>query len=135
MNPRQFLLWGGIILLALGVLGLFLMGPTPQQSILGEFFWLDTTENIAHLLFGAIAIGAYFWLKDSSLVKYLVILVGIVAAIAAIFGFVNVNSEVPNVAISNMENPADNILHAVVAVWALGVSLIPSRAGVQAPRA
>ena len=40
---------GGVVLVALGVLGMFLLGPTPQQSLLGEFFWLDDVENYAQL--------------------------------------------------------------------------------------
>lgn len=128
MTPRQFLLYGGIILVALGLLGMFLLGPLPTSSILGEFFWLDSTENIAHLLFGIVALAAYYFLKDAQLTRWLVIAVGMVAAITTIIGFLNVESIVPNVGITNLENPSDNILHLAVAIWALWVGFMGSKA-------
>ncbi len=127
MTPRQFLLWGGVILVALGVLGLFVLGPTASQSMLGNFFWLDSTENVAHLLFGVVALVAYYALKDASMVRWLVILVGVVALVAAAAGFMNAGSAMPNVGITNLESPADNILHLVVAAWAFYVSFMGNK--------
>lgn len=118
LNPRQFLMLGGIILLALGVLGMFVLGPTAQSSLLGEFFWLDSTENVAHLLFGVVALAAYYFLKDEMMTKWLVVLVGIVALLAAVVGFMGPVVSVPLLGETNLENPSDNVLHLVVAVWA-----------------
>ncbi len=119
MTPRQFLLLGGVVLVALGVLGMFLLGPTPEQSALGDSFWLDDVENWAHLVLGVVALGAYFMLKDPDLTRWLVILVGVVAAVVAVLGFVSSGADGPNLGVTNMENPSDNVLHLVVAVWAL----------------
>lgn len=119
LAPRGFLLVGGIILVALGVLGMFLLGPTPGQSMVGEFFWLDDVENYAHLILGVVALGAYYLLKDEMLTKWLVILVGVVALLATILGFMNSGGPVPNLGVTNLEAVSDNILHLVVTVWAL----------------
>lgn len=124
MNPRQFLLLGGIVLVALGVLGMFLLGPTPGQSLLGEFFWLDDVENYAHLILGIVALGAYYLLKDENLTKWLVALVGVVALVASVLGFMNSGAPVPNLGVTHMEGISDNVLHLVVAVWAFYAAFV-----------
>lgn len=127
MNPRQFLLIGGTILVILGILGMFVLGPTPEQSLLKEGFFLTDFENYAHLIIGIVALGAYFLLADSDLTKWLVILVGLISLIAAIAGFLNSGNPVPNLGFTNLENPLDNILHLVVAVWALYAGFVGGR--------
>ena len=127
LNPRQFLLLGGIILVALGVLGMFSLGSTPGQSMLGNFFWLDDVENYAHLILGIVALGAYYLLKDENLTKWLVVLVGVVALLATILGFMNASNPVPNLGVTNLESVSDNILHLVVAVWAFYAAFVGSK--------
>ena len=127
MNPKQFLMLGGVVLVVLGLAGLTVLGPTPDASLLKDFFWLDSTENVAHLLFGVVALAAYYGLKDETLTKYLVALVGVVALLAALAGFMNSGVLVPNVGITNLENPSDNILHLVVAVWAFYAAFMGSK--------
>lgn len=112
-----FLLVGGIVLLALAAAGFTVLGPTPAASALGTFNWLDMTENYAHLLFGVVALGALFLLKDAMMKKYLVVLVGVVAALVTVVGFLNMAGAMPNVGVSNLEL-SDDVLHLVVAVWA-----------------
>lgn len=127
MTPRLFLLLGGIILVALGTSGLFILGPTAGSSVLRDFFWFDSFENIAHLLFGVVALAAYYLLKDAQVIRGLVILVGIAALAAAVLGFMNSGVAIPNVGVTNLENPSDNILHLVVAAWAFYVSFMGKR--------
>lgn len=118
MNPKQFLLLGGIVLVVLGISGMFLLGPTAGQSLSGEFFWLDDVENYAHLILGVVALGAYYLLKDDNLAKWLVVLVGVIALVATVLGFMNSSAPVPNLGVTHMEGISDNVLHLVVAVWA-----------------
>lgn len=124
LTPRGFLLYGGIILLVLGVGGMTFLGPTPEASALGDFFWLDGGENLVHTLLGVVALGAYYMLKDEVMTKYLVLLVGVLAAVATVWGLLYGSSPIPNAAITNLENPSDTVLHLVVAVWAFYVGLM-----------
>lgn len=115
-------------MVALGVLGMFLLGPTPEQSLMGEFFWLDDTENYAHLILGIVALATFYLLKDEHLAKWLVALVGMLALVVSVLGFMNSGSPVPNLGVTHMEEISDNILHLVVAVWAFYAAFIGGKA-------
>jgi hypothetical protein len=112
----------GVILVLLGAAGMFVLGPTAEMSKFGSTFYLDEAENIAHLVLGAVALGAYFTIKSERLLKALVVLVGIIAAIATAWGLISMGKPFPNIGVSNLENPADNVLHGVVALWAFFVA-------------
>ena len=114
MNPKQFLMWGGLILLVLAVLGF--VWPQPQ---LKPTFGLDPAENWAHLVLGLVALAAAYWLKDANMQKWLVALVGVVGLYFGIWGFVVSTSPEPNwYGVTNLEF-LDNIVHLVVGAWAL----------------
>ena len=121
MNPKQFLLIGGIVLLALGIVG-FLGVFSDTKSA----FYLDQGENVAHTGLGIIAIAASFLIPEGTLQKWLVAVVGITALFFAIYGFLVAGSTPPNTfGISNLESPADDVLHLVVAIWALAAAFLP----------
>ena len=133
LTPRGFLLAGGIILVLVAVLGyVHIIGPTPEQSLFGSLWYFTDLENLAHLIFGVVALAAYYLLKDEGLTKWLVILVGIVAALAAVIGIMVGGSPFPNASLvgipGNLENPMDTVLHVVVAAWALYVGLVSAKA-------
>lgn len=107
MNPRQFLLIGGIILVALAVFGFVV----PQRQ--GSFFWLDSAENWAHLVLGVAAIAAVYALP-ASVHGPLTLAVGVLGLLVGLYGFMS-----PNLLGANLENPADNILHLAVGAWAV----------------
>ena len=118
MNPKQFLLVGGIVLLALGIVG-FLGVFNDTKSA----FYLDQGENVAHTSLGIIAIAASFLIPDAMLQKWLVAVVGVTALFFAVYGFMDTP---PNTfGISNLESPADDVLHLVVAIWALAAAFVP----------
>lgn len=132
LNPRGFLLAGGIILVLVAVLGYMgLIGPTPEQSLFGSLWYFTDLENLAHLVFGVVALAAYYLLKDEMLTKWLVILVGVVAALAVVVGFMVGGNASPNATLAgipgNLENPMDTVLHIVVAVWAFYAGLVGSK--------
>jgi hypothetical protein len=118
-TPRGFLIVGGAVLLLLGLLG-FLILKDPSMS----FFWLDTSENIAHTALGIVALAAAFvpGLKDSlaPYYRWLVILVGVIALFFGVYGFLLPagSASAPNTfGLANLEL-GDNLLHLVVAAWA-----------------
>jgi hypothetical protein len=116
VNPKQFLQFGGAILVVLGVVGLlpvFTKANTP-------WFYLDAGENIAHIGLGIVAIAAAYVLTDPAMQKWLVAVVGVVALFFGIYGFVVTGQPEPNTfGLANLESPADNLLHLVVGAWAL----------------
>jgi hypothetical protein len=115
----MFLIVGGAVLLLLGIvgyLGIFTEATTP-------WFVLTTGENVAHTVLGVVALAAVFVPGlNSALAPYyrpVVILVGLIALFFAVYGFVVSGNPSPNTfGLANLENPADNILHIVVAAWA-----------------
>jgi hypothetical protein len=135
MNPlttRGFLMVGGVVLVLVAVLGyLGIIGPTPEQSLFGSSWYFTDLENAAHLLFGVVALAAYFLLKDQMLTKWLVALVGVVAVFAVIVGLMNASAASPNIMLAglmgNLENPMDTVLHVVVALWAFVAAFMGSK--------
>lgn len=125
MNPKQFLVWGGIVLVLVGILGWTgPIGPTPEASIFGGGWYFDNAENWAHLVLGIVALLAAGVLKSASAQKNLVVLVGIVGLF---FGVYNFFSDMFGSA--HLEQHADTILHFVVGIWALWAGLRKPKMG------
>src|SRR5437773_938080 len=104
MNPKQFLLIGGAVLLLVGILGFVgPIGPTAEKSIFHSFWWFDFGENWAHTILGVVALIAAFVLP-ANLQRPLVMLVGVLALFFAVY---NVFST--NFLGANLESPADLI--------------------------
>jgi len=121
MNPRQFLLSGGVVLLLLGIVGYAGVFSDTKSA-----FYLDAGENVAHTILGVVAIAAAFLLRDASLQKWLVVVVGIVALFFGVYGFIVAGNTPPNTfGVSNLESPADDVLHLVVGIWALAAAFMP----------
>lgn len=104
---------GGVVLLVLGILGYIL----PDGRLLGDSLYFDNAENVAHTILGIIAIIAAMALGESSM-KWLTVIVGVVALYFGIAGFLVSANAAPNwYGITNLEL-LDNVLHLVVAAWA-----------------
>ena len=127
-TPKTFLVVGGTVLLALGILGLITWnaGVIKENSI----FYLDNGENVSHIVLGAVAlILAAVLGSQQFLQKWVVVLVGIVALFFGLYGFAVSGSPMPNTfGVANLENPLDNVLHLVVGVWALVSSFMQQAA-------
>ena len=116
-SAKGFLQIGGLILLLVGVLGYAgIIGPTPAQSLFGDFWWFDNAENLAHTVLGVVGIAASF-VFPMGLQKALVLLLGVVGILVAGYNLVSTS-----LLGANLESPADLILHAVVGIWALYAS-------------
>ncbi len=114
MNPKQFLTWGGVVLLVLGALGYVL----PGGQILGDSWYLTPGENVAHLVLGVVAVGAAY-MADAKTQKLLTQVVAVVALFFGLYGFVvGGNPPLNTFGLANLETPLDHILHLVVALWA-----------------
>jgi len=115
MNPKQFLIWGGVVLVLVAILGAAgIIGPTAEASIFGAPWWFDVYENWVHGILGIVALIAAFALP-ASLQKPLVVVVGVLALLFMLYsGFVSEDFYG-----AMLQNPADTVLHLVVGVWAL----------------
>jgi len=128
-TPKGFLTYGGAILLLLGIVGF--LNVFSQTAV--PAFWLDTGENVAHTFLGIVALAIVFVPGLNTMFapyyRWIVILLGIVALFFAVYGFYVGGNASPNTFnISNLESPADDILHLVVGAWALYAAWRPQPA-------
>lgn len=120
-TPKGFLTWGGAVLLLLGIVGY--LGVFTQSSF--PSFWLDNGENVAHTFLGIVALAIVFVPGLNSMFapyyRWIVILLGIVALFFAVYGFYvgGDTSGTNTFGVANLESPLDDLLHLVVAAWAL----------------
>lgn len=124
MNPKQFLLIGGIILLVLGIFGFIFPNPTANPQVL-QF---DIYENWIHTLLGIAAI-IFAFVLPAVVQRWLTLAVGAVAIFFTGAGFALIGQPFPNLwGGANLENPIDNIIHLVVGIWGLVVGGIAIKA-------
>ena len=118
MNPKQFLIIGGIVLLVVGLVGFWgILGPTPAQSIFGPSWYFDNGENWAHTILGIVALLVAVAMP-AGMQAGVTLLVGAVALIVGLWGFL-LPGATPNFYGANLENPLDNILHIAIGIWAI----------------
>src|ERR671924_867837 len=112
MNPRQFLLIGGVILIVYGIGGFIL----PDQSLLGGVLYWTGAENIVHVILGAVAIAAAYVL-NADLQKWLTAAVGVVALLFFLIGLFVMATPPLNLSPGNLEL-VDTLVHLAVGIWA-----------------
>ena len=116
MNQKSFLTIGGGALIVVGLAGMVgILGPTSDSSIFGGTWYFTNGENWAHLIGGVAALVVAYAVP--SMQTPVTLLVAVVTLVAGIWGFF-LSGEMPNFYGANLENPLDNILHLVIAVWA-----------------
>ncbi|MBI3618621.1 hypothetical protein HY213_01130 [Candidatus Peregrinibacteria bacterium] len=116
MNPKQFLQWGGAILLLLAVVGFLGIS-------FGDYLYFDKAENVAHGVLGVVAL-VLAPLPLGDLKRWVVVLVGLVALYFGVAGFMVASNSAPNwYGITNLEF-LDNIVHLAVGVWALAAAFM-----------
>lgn len=114
MNPKQFLMIGGVVLVVVALAGFFgVTGPTPEASIFGANWYFDNAENWAHLVLGVVALVVAYTL-GAGLQGWVTLLVGVLGILVALY-----NLGYDMLLGAALQNPADLVLHLVVGVWAL----------------
>jgi hypothetical protein len=135
-NSTMFLRIGGAVLLLVGIVG--------YLGILNnfDFFSLDAGENLAHTVLGIVGLAAGFGLKDRSAHRILTGVVGITALVFGVLGwFLASGGALSNGAfanpnffgVANLESPSDNLLHLIVAAWAIWAMMGDSKVPAMAP--
>ncbi len=111
MRAKQFLMWGGIILVVLALLGFV-------NFRIGDTLYFDSAENWAHLVLGVVALlGAFYAPADMQ--RTLALVFGVVALYFGLHGFLVMNGTAPNYYGKTNLELIDNLLHLAVGVWGL----------------
>ncbi len=121
LSVAGFLQVGGVVLILVAILSYLPFTNNPDTSIFGSAWWFDGGEGIAHLVLGIVAIAAAY-VVPANLQRPLVIVVGVVALLFALYGLIlppGSPTALNTFGLGNLESPLDTILHLVVAVWAL----------------
>jgi hypothetical protein len=121
LSPTTVLRLGGAVLLLLGLIGL--TGITNSIA----FFNLDSGENIAHVALGIVGLGAGFGTKNADLHRWLVAFIALSGLFTGIYGFTLAAGDEMHrnfFGLANLENPADNLLHLVVGLWAAAAAYL-----------
>ncbi len=115
-SPKGFLQIAGILFFILAILTVVgVLGPTPDRSIFGTFWWFDFKETALLGLLGIVSLFVQF-LFPAMWQRYFVVLVGILSVIAGIYNFMGNNIKLFGM---NLESPADLIFLLLVGAWAL----------------
>jgi hypothetical protein len=129
-TPKGFLTYGGAVLLVLGLIGFVALND--KNSGLGSFFWLDSSENIAHTVLGIVALAAVFLPGLNDMLRpyyrWIVYLLAVVALFFGVYGFIVAGdaSGKNTFGLANLEL-GDNLLHLVVAAWAFAAAYMGGR--------
>ena len=124
MQYKQFLWWGGISLLAVGLLGFVGLGPTPDSSLLGGWLYFDVNQSLIHLVFGLLAMLAVKF-DYEPVYRYFTALIGVIGVSLAAYSIYRINAPTPNIFILNIETPLESFVYLVFGLCALWVVLMP----------
>ncbi len=120
MNPKQFLIANGALFFIIGILGFVgILGPIADKSVLHMTWYFTMNESTANVLVGIICLFASYAFPEQWQ-KYLTILIGVVAILVALYGWISG----PNLFGVYLVNPTDNIFHLIVGAWALYASVM-----------
>jgi hypothetical protein len=113
---KQFLTWGGAIMIGLGILGLIgVLGPTASGSIFGSGWFFDMGQSWVNIVVGVIAMLSAFVLDTGSR-RWIAGIIGILGLIVGILGFV-LPSSFSVILGPNPENLVSNLFYLVLGVW------------------
>ncbi len=88
MSTKFYLILAGAGAVGLGILGfVHILGPTPQDSVFGQQWWLNDTQNFLHLIIGISSICAGLFLPKLRQ-QGAVWLLGVISIIGAVVSLI-----------------------------------------------
>ena len=126
MNSKSFLLYGGLVLVGMALVGSLGVGPTAIQSVFGKWLWFDQASNILHLVLGLIALIAYRLVNSDQMRRYIIAVIGFIMLASALAGFMFAGNPIPNLGFLNLEQPLESLVNLAFAAWALRFAYKPS---------
>lgn len=128
MCPCEFASAGGGVFIALAILGLLnVLGPTPTESILGNWWWLDTTEIIFSAILGGILLVASR--ARPSVERPVVMFTGWFLLVLAGFGLFR-----DEIFFMQFERPLQIIFYFFMGIWALLAGLCKDAEEIEADK-
>jgi len=113
---KQFLGYGGAIMIVIGILGLIgVLGPTASGSIFGSGWFFDMGQSWINIVVGVIAILSAYIL-DADARRWITGIIGILGLIVGILGFI-LPSSFSAILGPNPENIVSNLFYLVIGVW------------------
>lgn len=115
MTPKKFLGLGGIVFIAIALLGmLHLLGPAANDSFFSSRWYFDNVENWTYLTIGIIAVLLAFT-APAAIHRGITSLIGIAALLLGLWAFFFPNASLA----THLQSPSDPILLLVIGLWAL----------------
>ena len=124
LNTQRYLLYTGIGLTLLSILGYIGLGPTPGGSLLTDYLYFDPAETLFHILLAIISLVGLWRIKSERGLRIVSGIVGVMLLVVSVIAMLNWQSPAPNAGVFHLE-PADALLHALAALWGFWVAFMP----------
>jgi hypothetical protein len=112
---KNFLVWIGYITIILGILGfIHVLGPTPQTSIFGSFWWMDGQVSLIYIMGGIVSLFTAYVMPDN-VVELITYGIGAVAFFVGLYGLF----WAPRVFSVPLEGVIGNLIMFLFGVWGL----------------
>lgn len=122
MYSKQFLTYGGVILVAAGILGLIgVLGPTAERSIFSSGWFFNSAESWLNIIFGAIALLVGFSLSDESR-KWTASIIAILAVLGGL-GELFLPSTFASIMASSSTSVVTALFYLAFGAWGLWASM------------
>jgi hypothetical protein len=106
MNSKRALIIAGTVFILMAVFGFFeVFGPGAKNSIFGQAWWLDNTENGSHLAFGLAFLASAFF-AATPYRKWLAWVFGIALVLFSIYSIITAH-----LLHVNLEEPVEEVIY------------------------
>lgn len=114
MNSRQFLLFGGVLLILVGLLGVFgVVGPSSvDPGAFGQWWYFTKIEGWVHAGVGILSVIASFISRAPW--RYLTIFLGVLSILGGIYSLLGPVPEGKQAFGMDLQNPGDTIFHLLI---------------------
>lgn len=114
-TSRNFLIAVGYILIILGILGFIrVLGPSPDKSIFGSFFWMDSRLNLLFIVTGVISFFTAYVFADT-MINFLAFGIGTVAFFVGLYGLLWAS----RIFTLPLAGPIGNLIILIIGIWGI----------------
>lgn len=111
---RNFLVWMGYIAIILGILGfIHVLGPTPQNSIFGSYWWMSSQVGLIYIVGGIVSLFTAYAMPES-IIQIVTFGIAVVAFFIGLYGLF----WAPRVFSVPLEGVIGNLINFLIGIWA-----------------